>query len=203
MLFTALLTQMVVDLLVRQLIDGTRYKTQNISEELSISSPDDYYNWLKETNQDIVFDTLKKCVSYPIPFSNAEEKLHKTLKKRILKSFLVERMDGKGRFILRQLWKAYVTNPQQLPDRAILRLIETVQIPAFRDVSLRERLDSSEKIGRAREALTKVNKIAQHRMVQKALTRIICDHIAGMTDEMALEEHRRLYSSHEEVKELR
>ncbi|MDD5090992.1 MAG: HD domain-containing protein [Candidatus Wallbacteria bacterium] len=44
----------------------------------------------------------------------------------ILKSEIVEKNDGKARFILRQLFKAYITNSHQLPNNSLLHVLHMI-----------------------------------------------------------------------------
>lgn len=202
--FTSILARIMVDCLIRELIDSTKPKLEKLITDESILSVEDYKRWLTETNARHISQKIDKAVDYGDEFAKAEAKLQKTLKNRILKSFVVERMDGKAKFILRQIWKAYLTNPQQLSDRVILRLIQHVNIPPFRNVSRLTKTTISEKVGRAREALDSIRSNPDYyKELKRALVRELCDFISGMTDEMAMEEHRRLYSSHENVAELR
>ena len=50
--------------------------------------------------------------------------LGQSLKYSILDSYEVQRMDGKGAYIIRKLIRAFVSNPQQLPNEYINRFVK-------------------------------------------------------------------------------
>jgi dGTPase len=53
--------------------------------------------------------------------------LEKIVKYRILNSYEVNKFDGKSRFIIRQLFKAFYTNPRQMPSYALERLAKQLK----------------------------------------------------------------------------
>lgn len=59
-------------------------------------------------------------------FSKCDKKFQEYLTGIILKSELAQSMDGKSDFIIRQLFKAYLSNPQQLPDNTIVKAYERI-----------------------------------------------------------------------------
>lgn len=66
-----------------------------------------------------------------IDFSEAgkkvNDKIDEFIKHRIIYSFNVSRFDGKGKFILRQLFKAYYENPRQMPKKQLIILIKNIE----------------------------------------------------------------------------
>lgn len=73
----------------------------------------------------------------------------------ILKSEPVEKNDGKASYILRRLFKAYITNSHQLPDQG-LRYILITLINSYRDDKLEKLLESEKKA--CEEILEKLKK---------------------------------------------
>jgi dGTPase len=55
------------------------------------------------------------------------KELEKVVKYRILNSYEVNKFDGKSRFIIRQLFKAFYTNPLQMPSYALDRLAKELK----------------------------------------------------------------------------
>lgn len=55
------------------------------------------------------------------------DKIDEFIKHRIIYSFNVSRFDGKGKFILRQLFKAYYENPRQMPKKQLIILIKNIE----------------------------------------------------------------------------
>lgn len=100
----------------------------------------------------------------------------------------VERMNEKGKYIIRKLFEAYFAHPQQLPDGWILHLL--VESDSDKYTSLDEA--KSIGIGEARVDFEKMMKNPNIHL-ECMLMRRICDHIACMTDHYAIEEYNNLY----------
>ena len=64
----------------------------------------------------------KKIIDFSPIGKMFNDKLEALVKNRILNSYEVNKFDGKSRFIIRQLFKAYYTNPLQMPSYALYRL---------------------------------------------------------------------------------
>lgn len=70
-----------------------------------------------------------------VDFSEVGKKFNKIIEdfveKKIINSFNVNRFDGKGKYILRQLFKAYYENPRQMPKNQLkilsVNLIEIIE----------------------------------------------------------------------------
>jgi dGTPase len=132
---------------------------------------------------------VKEIISYPKRLREDENILKGKLKNGILNSYQVQRMDGKAQYIIRQLAKAYLSNPQQLPNNAINQLF----ITCYPD---KENMDDLP-IGDRRSWLNGMYFSTRNNEVSKHLLRVICDFISGMTDDFAITEHARLYSTTE------
>ena len=99
-------------------------------------------------------------------------------------------MDGKGMFVIRRLFKAYLSNPRQLHDNTIISIFKIFDSEKYKHVTS---ADKSE-LGRLRNEVDAVITKSSIKF-QLSLLRAICDHISGMTDRFAMSEHERLYSS--------
>ena len=64
----------------------------------------------------------KKIIDFSPIGKKFNDKLEAIVKNRILNSYKINKFDGKSRFIIRQLFKAYYTNPLQMPSYALYRL---------------------------------------------------------------------------------
>ncbi len=207
-LVNAMITQLLVGMLNESLIEGTKDSIKKFRKKNGLSKPQDFKDWLYGDDQKKISKEISGVVNYEEKLKgdgHIVDDLEMTLKNRILNSYLVERMDGKGRYILRQLWKDYLTNFQQLPDNIIMRLAHKMKgkITVFNEFDENITVDNREQVGKARDLLGKVKSKGDNKIVRKELIRLIIDWIAGMTDQMALVEHRRLYSAHQDVAELR
>lgn len=133
--------------------------------------------------------------------------LGQSLKYGILDSYEVQRMDGKGAYIIRKLIRAYASNPQQLPNDFINRFIK-VEIDRLLDKeALEQFLDvvqqkvaafprnvSSWKDYECREALRIITNDADWmKTTYPALLRVIFDYISSMTDASATKQRVELY----------
>ena len=83
---------------------------------------------------------------------------------------LFKNSNDKAEYLIKQLFKAFVTHPKQLPDYVLKRYakLKNVQFDRLSMDDLQMRYDS-------------------------AFVRTVCDHIAGMTDQFASREYKRLY----------
>jgi len=90
-------------------------------------------------------------------FEEMDTGLQRTLMSIIINSGEVQRLDGKASYVIRSLAKAYLTNPQQLPDKPIIEAFNCTITKLNNDIEeLREKLalikktcdfdDSKEKI---------------------------------------------------------
>lgn len=130
---------------------------------------------------------VSEVVSFCPGFMEKDEEFQKFLKNRILNSHIAQQMDGKGRFIIRRLFKAYLTNPRQLFDSTVISVFKNYggQFTSSDDLDL-------QKIGFLREKIDSAKNKSNPKF-QIALLRAICDNISGMTDEFAINQYKQLY----------
>jgi len=156
---------------------------ENIINKYSIKNSNDFYenkNRIWEDNK----NNLNDWMQFNNEFRKSDEKVKELLKKRITNSQEAQLMDGKGTFIVRKLFEAYLNTPNQLPDDVITKIFTDYERPE--KTTYRSKYD----IGGLRGELdTKIkdNTFLLH------LCRNICDYIAGMTDSYALKQYEKLY----------
>ena len=105
-------------------------------------------------------------------------------------------MDGRASYIIRQLVKAYLTNPQQLPDKTIISIVENFDNNNKKNDNTETTADEDEKYSsKASKARIKLSTLLKESEapVSSLLLRRICDYIAGMTDQYALSCFEKLY----------
>lgn len=148
---------------------------QNYTDEPEVKSPKDAFGWVISVSGNVDKREFKE-----------------TIRSWIHHSRNVERMNAKGQYIIKELFAAYLKNPQLLPDGTVLRLVV--------DMRLSKSIESARKggIGAARAKLEENIKgigieTADDIYKKCLLMRRICDHIASMTDRYAVEEYRKLY----------
>lgn len=177
------LARIVVNTLVNRLIECSLYNLGLLWDEYvkDISKKQSFFEnhqWNEPDIQNAISFIKKGEDNKDISFQSViSEKIHHSRN--------VERMNAKGRYIIRKLFQAYYSNPQQLPDSIIKRYME--DIGQYSDAS-------SVSSGIVRMEFE--NYISSNDFSIKgkiALMRKICDHIAGMTDHYAIEEYEQLY----------
>jgi dGTPase len=181
--FLPLISKLIVGLLNKHLIKQSEKKLNEFIKQYNISTKEDFAH----TYKDIPVSSAQDLIGYHGSFKESEKEFHKFLKDRILNSFEVQRMDGKGRFIIRRLFKAYITNPRQLHDSTIHYV--------FRLYSGNEKTYkklTTNKLGVMRNKVDSTTLKSDPRFMI-CLLRGICDHLAGMTDSFAISEYQKLY----------
>lgn len=136
-----------------------------------------------------------------------DEALGQSLKYSILDSYEVQRMDGKGAYIIRKLIRAFLSNPQQLPNEYINRFVKIELVRHFTGEQIDQflciikgKLDGfSENISlwkdyECREVLRVItNNTDLQKSTYEALLRTVFDYISGMTDSYAATQRLELY----------
>lgn len=189
---------------------------------------------------------LKKRFIYFSPVGKQVNNIiEEFIKTKILNSYNVNRFDGKAIYIIKQLFKAYYTNPRQMPEYILQRLLKKIdEITSniynlkfsdgseVKDIDLLnskpeeidkliklmklqiklEELDIPSKLKNLYSNQCQLNKkfkevntknleeLDDNERIIKALIEIsyvyistICDYIAGMTDNYAKNEFKKLY----------
>lgn len=184
--FLPLISRFIVNILNKNLIENSKRKLNKLIDKYSFKSTNEFVN----NYEKIDFKDCEECINFAAYFKEAHDEFQKFLRDRILNSFEVQRMDGRGTYIIKKLIKAYLTNPQQLSD-ATLVYIENIFRKRTTGRKAVEDLSPLE-IGKLRSEINDLSKRASSSF-QIDLLRGICDHIAGMTDNYAISEFKRLY----------
>lgn len=173
-------------------------------QKKAIDSRDDF------ENQYLTFDEIeiKKIMGLEnTELAKKDKELSQALMYAILDSFEVQRMDGRCRYIVRRLIRAYKTNAQQLPDSYIAKLFcfelennltkeecervfEVIRDKLGYDVENVDKWQNYE----YRHALRTIqgeDNIAQTAM--PVLMRVVYDYVSMMSDSYAYKEYQQLY----------
>lgn len=184
--FLPLISKFLVNMLNKALIINSIERIKGLLKNYDIGSDTDYENIYPE----IKLEDAKACITFHPEFVVAHDDFQDFLKNRVLNSFEVQRMDGKGTYIIRKLFKAYLTNPKQLSDAT---LVYIDNIHKGRTTGRKTIVDlTPSEIGKLRNQVDALSKRSNPGF-QINLLRGICDHIAGMTDNFAISEFKRLY----------
>jgi dGTPase len=128
-------------------------------------------------------------------FIEKDKKFKDFLKHRILYSYQAQQMDGRSEYIIENLFRAFITNPQHLSDSAIIGLFTAYEGKQFEFASLlKQRVPREKIVGDLRDRLREVESIARFKL---CLQRVIADYIAGMTDDYATYLYEVLYGARE------
>ncbi len=180
------LSHIVVNTLVNDLVQESNQRFETIKKELEeqgVTDPKMLFSSYEKLHLSYTKDAV--IASSDRISSDAFEGI---IKKSVHHSRNVERMNAKGQYIIRKLFEAYHSHPQQLPDGPILHVLVDSHTEGY------EFLDKAKEKGMGPirvdfdRALNNPNIF-----FQCLLMRRICDHIASMTDRYAIEEYNNLY----------
>lgn len=188
----ATLSSFLVNLITRNVIKHIQDKLLGYRKLYCISTSEDFEN--KKENNDFI-NILKKDINFSEKFKERDKIFEDFIRNRILHSHKAQCMDGKGNFIIRELFKAYLTNPQQLPDKTIIKLFNNLKDRTSTNYLEQEiAKDNLKKIGYLRDKLQELHS-NNDRSYKECLMRTICDYISGMTDNYALQLYSNLYEN--------
>lgn len=169
--FNALFARLVVNLYVTNLINNTRRNVENFEEKFKINNQQDFQ--LKKPN--IPENMHRKVVSMSTELKQYDADFQEFLKNCILSSYQAQAMDGKAGYIVRKLYEAFTSNPEQLPDTSIFSYVQFLGL---------------------KNNMTRADILHNHKNDNlELLHRCIADYIGGMTDKFAYDEFDRLYGT--------
>ncbi len=187
--YITLISRFVVNFYVSRLIETCKTMLGSIRDEYNISSDNCFHK-----NKSNILDKYKSpfdIITYDKKFLAQEHIFHKYIKDRIINSGIAQRMDGKSNYIIVQLVKAYISNPQQLPDATIISIYRNADQFMIDDES--KKYPYAEIVAKKRNELIEDYQNDNNSEFKAALLRTICDYIAGMTDQYALDQFELLY----------
>lgn len=173
--FLSQFSRLIVKSYVVNITEETKKRITAKGNELSITSRQDFIN--KKTV--IPFEEAKKLVGFSTVFAKADDEFHSFLKSSILNSYGAQMMDGKGAYIIRKLFEAYMSNPTQLPDDVIRRFYKSI----------------SAEINDMGQMRGKINNYRDTPPRKNHLMRVIADYIGSMTDAYAYDQYNLLYGT--------
>ncbi|KEH96792.1 hypothetical protein Z962_05910 [Clostridium botulinum C/D str. BKT12695] len=190
-------SKFIVNILTTDIIYNIKNNFSKFIKEYNIKNNEDFYNIKNEIKN------YKDIVAYSNFMKETDEKLEVFLRNRILNSHKAQTMDAVGQHIIKELFKAYLISPQQLPDKTIVKLFENLYKEDKEKLDKAKYENSSKyNVGKLRNRLSEYhfnrgqdekdkNKYVKYKV---ELLRTICDYVAGMTDKYTIEQHRKLYN---------
>lgn len=181
------LSSFLVNLLTFNAIDNIQEFLENIAKKYNIINSSDF-EVLKSKKEFI--NELIDNIYLDEKLKDKDSNFQRFIRNRILNSYKAQSMDGKGSFIVRELFKAYIANPQQLPDKTIRTLFLSLE---KRNIVTDLKEDN---IGDFRDKLNKLHSKSNVEY-ERVLMRTICDYISGMTDRYAMQLYSDLYETNQ------
>ena len=178
-------TSWIISLIVLESIEAIRDNMQryeDIHRQFHTANPD-YYPITEDLATEHILD------------NNDLFKHLKDIQERfIINNYKIHRENGKAKFILRQIIKAYLTNPRQLPDNVLKRYTNVCDIKGV--IKILDPLDLHHST--IRYLTEKEFEGFHHNIISDPkFLRILSDYIASMTDFYAFTEYKKLYLEEE------
>ena len=184
------ISKIIVDTLVSNLVKASKENLRQLLNEYDVAQIFE----LQSNNE-----FIQHAISYDTYGTNKASDIVSKFKHRLsetaLNNYHVQRSDSKGKYIIKNLFEAYNTNPQQLPNYAIKNLYKELKKQNYgfsKEISSFSDDDTSELRLAVVEAINDIKKENKVRYLI-CVMRIICDHIARMTDNYAISEYEKLY----------
>lgn len=214
--FLGMISKYIVNWLVTDCVGESREIIKGKMENnLDVFGETILINSNNDNNVTINDKIYKQLVSFSQE-TNYADLLLQYLRKVVLNSRNVQRMDKKGAYIIRKLFAAYIVAPQQMPDKSIFAIfreylrryypeklggIEAKQRHLFQDAAdARMTLDyclNKKETGKEQVLpitfVTNITVELSSVRFKLSLLRVIADYISGMTDAYAENEYRKLY----------
>ena len=183
-------SSLLINLMVTNVIQQSKNNLNNLAIKYELVDNKTFH---KKKNEIYDKENIFDIVSYDTNFALKEKGIQTFLKDRILNSQIAQSMDGKSMFILSKIINVYLDNPQQLPDTTI----NTFYLNYLTKKEKKQLILNTyeQNIGYFRERLKEDHSKSNTYKYRNILMRTICDFIAGMTDDFALKQYDRLYSS--------
>lgn len=221
--FVSLISRIIVNMLVTRLTVTAAYHINRLGSKYDLNSVN-FAKFRQMHRPDDDEFSMVFSYSYTREEYEAEDGFAKRIKKfagkisqHVLASYDIQKADAKGKYIIRKLFQAYYTTPQQLPDHCVYELLseynklkehETWKLDQNKELELETRetyqcYTESDLRSRAKtEGIGSVRQIFSDMFADRTKTkpveelilmRVICNYIAGMTDAYAQKSYEELY----------
>lgn len=166
--FLPLFSRFIVNFLVVDAIQNSKKQLKDFGARNHIGKIEDFVN----CKSGITEDQHNKRISFSPAVEIFDNSFEAYLTKNVLGAYEAQVLDGKGAFIIRRLFSAYVSNPYQLPDSVIDWFYHDIQKPFDRSAF------TGDIIGN-----------------EATFVRVVADYIGGMTDGYAYSQYDLLYGT--------
>jgi dGTPase len=166
-------------------VDSVQMIKIDMDDYLKKYSPDTDGNYYPLREQIASKDTvLRKIKLY--------SELEKIENNYVLNNYKINLIDGKAKYVLRRIFKAYLTNPKQLPDSVLRKYTKVCNIDGLKQEI--EIIGLNEKTRNIRYLDGDLFKKYQNEIItDNWFLRVVCDYISSMTDLFCISEYQKLY----------
>lgn len=182
------LSSFIVNMLVSNLIRESESNVLAFQKKYNITNP------LQRDNLPFT-EELRNLISYPLDFKEREVAFAKEIRSRVISSYDIQSSDARGTYIIKKIFQAYYESPQQLPDNSIISFLLRKSSSPYKNITEINEVKHARGIGYLRKAFTDMYSHGLDFDDDVLLMRVICDHIAGMTDNYAISTYRKLYGN--------
>lgn len=212
-MFISDISSFLVNFLVVRIIENSKKRLLEFSKEEKIETRDAFKEYMlknefpygdQESDEKERQNIVEDLITYNKDgdtFSNDLKEFEKDMSKKVLSSYEIQKTDAKGSYIILKIFRALYNNPSQLPDHSVIEFLamadcgtEDDNLKFVENISKRVKDIDSEGIGELRnkfiEQLKRDNDTDKR---QVKLMRVICNYIAGMTDNYAINLYKELY----------
>lgn len=173
--FLAQFSRLIVKSYVVNITEETKKRLNAFGEKYSIDSKEVFIS-KKAT---IPFSESRQLVGFSDEFKAIDEEFQNFLKNEVLNSHSAQSMDGKGAYIIRRLFDAYLSNPIQLPDHVFSQFYKSIGVDTLGKGEMRGQINEYRNTDRRRNYLM----------------RAIADYIGALTDSSAYAQFDELYGT--------
>lgn len=166
--FISLFSRFLVNMYVVNLVSRGKKNFKKLSADFGINNLQDFI----DKHATIPVDRHSTIIEFSPDLKTFDKRFQQLLKSHVLNSYAAQALDGKGAYIIRKLFKAYYTNPNQMQDSAVKDLFKM--------------------LGQAYDRSKILDVVTGNEVV---LIRVIADYIAGMTDSFAYDQFDLLYGT--------
>jgi len=180
------LSSFIVNKLVEELVKSSEENILQFQRKYNVRKDNitEFFGTKVEKNE------LSNIIAYASDFKKMEHNFAKEIQTRVLSSYDIQVADSRGAYVVKKLFQTFYDTPQQLPDNSIISFLLRSRL--YQNISELNSIRQDKGIGYLRKQFGEKYKNAE--LDDKILLmRVICDHIAGMTDNYALITFRKLY----------
>lgn len=148
--------------------------------------------YIKKNRDKIVIK--EELIRFEGETEDVRKELEEITSKKIINSEEVNCFDGKGEYIIRKLYKAYITNPKQMSETTRKRIKKEISKFTNAEFDIKDLYIKEDKCIKLKELDTEDINLKLRLIKHKIFVRSVIDLIAGMTDEFANKQFEKLYS---------